>query len=375
MPCRGIFTGQLKNMIMMKKLFFLVVILVSLWDNSWAQRKVKTHDPNKPLNVIIIIEEGLGLPALSAAQFVKGSDLNVANSTAVGMMKTSSANDVVADPAALGTAIACGVKTTNGTIGMDSQLEKVPNIFELAKKKNMSIGLITTSFVVDAIPAAFYSHQPKNTNYNSIASDLIASGMDVFIGGGKKYFRSRGDSTTLFKDLSTHDYKVLEDYGDLKTKSHKKIAGLLRADAMQDIRNGRGDYLNLAWLRAFKTLIKNDTGYVLVIHNAHINWAAANNEKKDMIAEILDMDKLLETVLNYTLPNQKTLILVIGGFETGGVSVMGNNNSKTDPNMKFSTKLRTASMVPVFAFGTGSSLFSGIYDNTDIFLKIKSLIE
>lgn len=358
----------------MKKIFLLVLILSSLSVSLWAQGKLK-HDPNKPVSIIIIIEEGVGLPALSAAQFVKGSDLNLSKASAVGMMKTSSSNDVVTDPAALGTAIACGVKTNNGTIGMDSQLQKVPNIFEFAKKKKLAIGLITTSFVVDAVPAAFYAHQPKSSSYGSIATDLVESGMDVFIGGGRKYFLVKNDSTTLYKDLSSQGYKILEDYGDLKSKSHKKIAGLLKNDALPGINNSRGDYLNLAWLRAFKTLIRNDTGYILVIHNAHINWAAANNEKKDMIAEILDMDKLLGQILNITSPDNKTLVLVIGGFETGGVTVMGNKFSKTDPNMKFSTKQRTASMVPVFAYGTGASLFSGIYDNTDIFLKIKSLIE
>lgn len=358
----------------MKKIFFLVLILSSLSVSLWAQGKLK-HDPNKPVSIIIIVEEGVGLPALSAAQFVKGSDLNLAKASASGMMKTSSANDVVTDPAALGTAIACGVKTNNGTIGMDTQMQKTPNIFDLAKKAKMSIGFVTTSFVVDAVPAAFYAHQPLYSRYVSIANDLVESGVDVFIGGGKKYFRSKGDSITLYKELSTQGYKILEDYGDLKSKSHKKIAGLLKADALEGINNGRGDYLNLAWLRAFKTLVRNDTGYVLLIHNAHINWDAANNEKKDMVAEILDMDKLLGQILNMTSPDNKTLVIVIGGFETGGVSVMGNKFNKNDPNVKFSTKQRTASMVPVFAFGTGASLFSGIYDNTEIFLKIKSLIE
>jgi alkaline phosphatase len=362
------------KMNMMKKILFLFFILVSLTVNSWAQRKY-VHDPNKPVSIIIIVEEGIGLPALSAAQLVKGSDLNLAKANAVGMMKTSSANDIVTDPAAFGTAIACGIKTNNGTLGLDTQYQITPNIFELAKKEKMSVGLITTSFVVDAVPAAFYAHQTSSISYKSIANDLVESGMNVFIGGGTKYFRAKGDSTTLYKELNIKGYKILEDYGDLKSKSHKKIAGLVQANAMPGILNRRGDYLNLAWLRAFKTLVRNDTGYVLLIHNVHTNWAATNNEKEDMIAEILDMDKLLGQILNMTSPDNKTLILVMGGFETGGVSVMGNKYNKTDPIIKFSAKQRTASMVPVFAFGTGASLFSGIMDNTDIFLKLKSLIQ
>lgn len=359
---------------MIKKISLLILILSSISVGSWAQQKL-VHDANKPTNIIIIIEEGIGIPALSAAQLIKGSDLNLAKAATIGMMKTSSAHDVVSDPASMGTAIACGIKTHNGTIGMDTLYQKVTNLFELAKKEKMSVGFITTSYIVDPVPAAFYAHQPTKTSYGMIANDLVKSGMDVFIGGGKKYLREKGDSTSLYKELNTKGYKILEDYGDLKAKSHKKIAGVLKAEALPSINNGRGDYLNLAWLRAFKTLVRNDTGYMLVIHNAHINWAAANNEKKDMMSEILDMDNLLGQILNMTGPDNQTLILVIGGFETGAVSVMGNKYSKTDPNMKFGSKLRTSSMVPVFASGTGASIFSGIFDNTDIFLKIKSLIE
>jgi alkaline phosphatase len=356
---------------MIKNIFFLFLAFSSLSDRIWAQ---DDPDNRKPVNVIIFIEEGIGIPALTAAQSIKGKDLNLSKASGIGMMKTSSANEVITDPAALGTAIACGIKTDNGIIGMNPKLEPVSNIFDLAKKKKKWTGLVTTSLVVDAVPAAFYAHQSSSSSYGNIATDLVGSGISVFIGGGKKYFRTKGDSTTLFKELNVKGYKILEDYSDLKSRSHKYIAGLINADAIQGTQF-RGDYLNLAWLRAFKTLIRNDTGYVLVIHNAHINWAAANNDKKEMIDEMLDMDSLLGQVLRYTAPDHKTLVLVIGGFETGGVTVMGNKYSKTDPNMKFTTKQRTASMVPVFAFGPSASLFSGIYDNTDIYLKLKSLIE
>jgi len=356
----------------MKKIFFLFLGITLLTVRLSAQ---EDPDNRKPVNIIILVEEGIGMPVLTAAQFIKGMDLNLSKASAIGMMKTSSANDVVTDPAAFGTAIACGIKTDNGIVGMNSKLEPVKNIFDLAKKKKKWVGLVTTSTVVDAVPAAFYAHQPTSTSYGNIASDLIESGISVFIGGGKKYFRTKGDSTTLYKELNIKGYKVLEDYRDLKSKSHKSIAGLMNAGALPGLQNGRGDYLNIAWLRAFKTLIRNDPGYMLVIHNAHINWDAANNDKKEMIEEILDMDSLLGQVLRYTAPDHKTLVLVIGGFETGGVTVMGNKLSKTDPNMKFSTKLRTATMAPVFAFGPSASLFSGMYDNTDIYLKLKSLLE
>jgi alkaline phosphatase len=40
----------------------------------------------------------------------------------------------------------------------------------------------------------------------------------------------------------------------------------------------------------------------------------------------------------------------------------------------FSTKKHTAAMIPVFAFGPGAENFSGIYENTAIYYKIKNLL-
>jgi alkaline phosphatase len=37
---------------------------------------------------------------------------------------------------------------------------------------------------------------------------------------------------------------------------------------------------------------------------------------------------------------------------------------------EFTTDYHTCTMVPVFAYGPGAELFSGMYDNTDIFYKV-----
>jgi alkaline phosphatase len=114
---------------------------------------------------------------------------------------------------------------------------------------------------------------------------------------------------------------------------------------------------------------------VLVIHNAHIAWEAGKGNKQNTLAEILDSDSLLGRVLDMVSPDNRTLVLVLSGFETGGASVQGNAFSKNDPALKFNTSQNTAVYVPVFANGPGAYLFSGLYNNIDIFLKLKSLIE
>ncbi|MFO7940067.1 MAG: alkaline phosphatase, partial [Bacteroidales bacterium] len=40
----------------------------------------------------------------------------------------------------------------------------------------------------------------------------------------------------------------------------------------------------------------------------------------------------------------------------------------------YTTDYHTGVMVPVFAFGPGAEEFMGIYDNTDVFKKMKKLL-
>jgi alkaline phosphatase len=69
------------------------------------------------------------------------------------------------------------------------------------------------------------------------------------------------------------------------------------------------------------------------------------------------------------------LLVVTADHETGGLGITSGNVKKFNPKGRFSTKGHTASMVPVFSIGLGSKKFSGIYDNTEIFNKMKSQIE
>ena len=58
--------------------------------------------------------------------------------------RTSSANSIVTDSAASGTAIACGAKTNNGMIGVDPAGKKLQSVAELARDKQWKVGIIST---------------------------------------------------------------------------------------------------------------------------------------------------------------------------------------------------------------------------------------
>src|SRR5699024_11605743 len=91
----------------------------------------------------------------------------------VGMSMTY-ANDPeenITDSAAGATAIASGVKTYNGAIGLDVNKNEVETVLETAKKKGMSTGLGSTSQINHATQAAFEAHNESRKNYNENADE------------------------------------------------------------------------------------------------------------------------------------------------------------------------------------------------------------
>jgi alkaline phosphatase len=68
--------------------------------------------------------------------------------------------------------------------------------------------------------------------------------------------------------------------------------------------------------------------------------------------------------------DRETLVIVTADHETGGLSLTGGDYTTGYISGQFSTDDHTAVPVPVFAYGPGAQLFSGVYENTAIFYKI-----
>jgi len=101
------------------------------------------------------------------------------------------ADSYITDSGAGGTAIACGVKTNNGMIGVAPDSTAVSSITEIAHKNGLATGVVSTSAITHATPASFVAHNSDRDNYEEIAEDFLNGTIDVFIGGGEDHFRKR----------------------------------------------------------------------------------------------------------------------------------------------------------------------------------------
>jgi alkaline phosphatase len=323
-----------------------------------------------PKNIIIYIGDGMGVAHITAGKIARGR-LNLERFAVTGMVTTHSENELITESAAAATALATGHKTYNRAVSVSADKKPLKTLFEFAEELGKSTGVVVTSSVTHATPAAFFAHVEDRRQHADIAEQILNSGLDVLIGGGWTYFipqsnegSRRQDNKNLLKSLETRMPVVLS-YEKLPGQG-KKLAALLAPDGLP--KSADRDY-SLAELtqEAMRILSKNRKGFILLVEGSQIDWAAHDQDHEAIIAEMIDFDGAVGTGLDFAQKHGNTLILVTADHETGGFAVHdGSMKAKQVTSSGFTTSGHTASMVPIFAYGPGSRNFSGIQDNTRV---------
>lgn len=94
-----------------------------------------------------------------------------------------------------------------------------------------------------------------------------------------------------------------------------------------------------------------------------------------MMEEIFDFDRTAGAVLEWAARHPGTLVVITADHNTGAFSLSGGNLEKGEITALFSSGNHDGVAVPVYAFGSGSGAFTGIYENTDIFRKIMAAMK
>lgn len=350
-------------------LLILVTLSVTLI-SCFPTKKSSPGEPSEIRNIILMIGDGMGLPAVTAAMTVSDHPLNIEKCNTIGLQKTKSSNNYITDSGAAGTALATGNKTNNGVIGMDSQGNIVKSILEIAEENGLATGLVSTSSVTHATPASFIAHQLSRNNYEDIAMDFLKTDIDVFIGGGYDHFARRKDKLNLIDSLKIRGYEVDTSMNLILESKAMKLAGFTAPVHNPYRLKNRGDMLSASSGKAIEILSRNPKGFFLMIEGSQIDWAGHANSADTLIDETLDFDKAVGVVLDFAKKDGRTLVVVTADHETGGVTIIDGNSETHKVNLNFSTSDHTPVMIPVYAFGPGAEKFTGIYENTEIFQKI-----
>ena len=333
-----------------------------------------------PLNIVFMVGDGMGLTQVTAGMYASGNRIALERMRTVGLHKPYSSDNLVTDSAAGATAFSCGEKTYNGAIAVTPDGAPCPTLLEYAGQLGMPTGLVVTSTIVHATPAAFYAHEDSRQSYENIAEDLAGADVDFFVGGGQQFFdRRKDDSRDLITEMRAGG-RVVESYFDKRfdevTASAKTpYAYFSAAEDPLPAAQGR-DYLPAASTAALDYLAARDSlerGFFLMIEGSQIDWGGHANQGDYIVTEVQDFSRAIDAVLDWAAERGNTLVVITADHETGGFAI-NNGSTREDMDFAFTSDYHTATMIPVFAEGPGASAFAGIYQNTAIYDKLRAVL-
>lgn len=338
----------------------------------------------EPLKIILLIGDGMGLSQLSSTYFYSEKEPSFSRFKNVALHKNKSSSHKITDSAAGATALSCGVKTYNGAIGKDKNKKNSETIVEYVSKLGWNTGVVATSTITHATPASFYAHVDRRAEQPEIARQLAYSDIDFFVGGGMKFFNKRLDKKNLLDTLKNQGFNIDTVLKENKNLDINQKHGFILAKGGLKAKNkGRENELMNATINALNYLHRKNNPYFLMIESSQIDWAGHENDADYLIKEMLEFDKVIDTVLDYANKNKNTLVIVTADHETGGFTLAGRdykgamNKTFQDYNTispSFSTKGHSCSLIPVFAYGIGSEKIRGVIENTYIFDIMKEQV-
>lgn len=345
-------------------------------------------------NVIVMIGDGMGTALLEATRLTHAGPeglLGTHRMPITGMVKTNSADQLITDSAAAGTAMATGVKTNNGVIGQRPDGTGLRTILEACRDEaGKATGLVATSAITHATPASFAAHVDHRSEEYEIASQLIESRVDVLLGGGKKFFtrsepaaseddgysgQTNADAPAAQKDLMQEaksiGYTVIETV-DALPQAKMPLLGLFAEKGLK----GEPTEPTLAAMtsRAIELLSGSEDGFFLMVEGSQIDWECHDNKAPEAIERVYQFDQAVRTALAFAEKDQHTLVIVTSDHETGGLTITDSEDGGQKLELDWASGKHTATTVPLFAFGPHAVKFSGFHDNTYLPITIADIL-
>ncbi|MDB6061605.1 MAG: alkaline phosphatase [Verrucomicrobiaceae bacterium] len=323
---------------------------------------------NHAKNIILFIGDGMGMSTVTAARIFDGqlrgengeeNVLSFEELPYIALAKTYNTNQQVPDSAGTMTAIMSGVKTKAGLIGVNQNAQlgnckslqgnAVTSFLEQAAKAGMGTGIVTTTRVTHATPAATYAHTPdrnwesdhdmpaqaKEQGCKDIARQLlefpVGGGIDVVLGGGRSKFMpvtmsdpegAMGEREDK-RDLSAEWVKKYrnaayvwneQQFAAIDPSKTEHLLGLFNRSDMSfevDRKSDTGGEPSLAEMtkKAIAILKKNPQGFFLMIEGGRIDHAHHQGNAYRALDETREFANAVRAALNAT-DNKETLIIV-----------------------------------------------------------------
>lgn len=286
-------------------------------------------------NVIFLIGDGMGTSYTSAYRYFKDDpstpyvERTEFDKYLVGQQMTypDDPKQTITDSAAAATAMSAGIKTYNNAIAVDKDKKRVKTVLEAAKEAGKSTGLVATSELAHATPAAFGAHNESRKNMDAIADDYyneMINGehtVDVLLGGGKTNFvRSDIDLT---KSFQKEGYSYVTNTSELRADDNEQVLGLFADGGLDKMIDRRETTPSLEEMTqaAIDRLSKNENGFFMMVEGSQIDWAGHANDVVGAMSEMEDFEKAFKAAIDFAKEDKHTLVVATADHSTGGFSI------------------------------------------------------
>lgn len=308
---------------------------------------------------------------------------------------------------ASGTALACGIKTTNNSLGVDPDGNEGTSIAVELHNQGYNVGIMSSVPVNHATPASFFAHNEYRGNYYEISQDMIDDGFEFFGGAGLYDIRGKkGDLPSTIDFLEENGYAVCygkSTFTERQPNSEKVV--YLQPSSQETgpeyyVREGdkEGDIQLSEMLGLCIDHLGDEEPFIIVCEEGKIDWSAHGNKTMSMVHDVMSLNETVKKALEfyYAHPDE-TLIVVTADHETGGPAIGdgqewksdyidweilekswiecgGKNNLNRQDNralnyaaqVGWTTENHSGAPVPVYAIGKGAERFHGRINNIDI---------
>lgn len=344
------------------------------YEHPYAVEKLQAPKGKKVKNVILMIGDGMSLMHVYTAWAANRGKLWLENAQATGLSKTWAVKKLVTDSGSGGTSLATGVKTVYHAVGVDPEGKPLTSLVDVAKELGKDAGMAVTCRLWDATPCDFCCHNIDRDKEEELVGDYPTSGVDFVFGGGAQKFTNRKDGRDIFKELQKKGYHVSRTLDDFFAYDKNSRIFAVPYNKDTPLPDERGDLLARASMKGISLMNQNKNGFFMMIEGSQLDDYGHFNQLDLLMKETLDFDKTIGEVMKWAAKDGETLVVVTADHETGGLTLVNGNKDEGSVECCFSSKDHTGAMVPVYAFGPGAENFTGIFENTDVFKKIKKLM-
>lgn len=306
-----------------------------------------------------MVSDGMSMGTLTMADFMSRRmlgytshwvDLMQSSKAKRGLMETCSADSLVTDSAAGGSAWGGGVRVNNGRLNWAEDGNHPTPILQKFQKAGKAVGCVTTVPITHATPASFCVNNESRRNQAEIAQQYLDLKFDVMLGGGLEYFEAsrRADQLDLLAQYKAAAYHTPKSLDELKAlpKDQKPVMGVFHESALpysvdtrMDSTIGKGvPSLSEMTQFAIDRMQHQSEGFVLQVEGGKVDWAAHGNDVGGLIFDQLEFDAALRVALDFAASDGNTLIIVTTDHGNANPGLFYGKNA--DANFDLMQKMR-----------------------------------